>query len=312
MARHRVEIVAAAIKVGRLQADEVGAVLAPVGLHQLDAGDLGHRVPFVGRLEGAGQDRVFADRLRREFRIEAARSEEDQLLHPVEARRFHDVRLDHQIVVEKVAGLRAVGLDAADLRRGEEDGLRAIGGKPILHLPLPAKIDRTAISRDQVAALTRQPTHQRRADHAMVAGHENAFASQTVERSRHSPARKSERRGDDAIAFGRTGDVIACSATSVFASSRSHQGSNDSRPGRPLSTDRPSAIASQVRNVNEDEPVGVVDDAHCRRVFSDVRNLVPRWSLEGPPDDFAGFRLGKVLIDKGEPLRGQTAPQIAV
>ena len=33
----------------------IGAVLAAVGLAQLDAGDLGDRVPLVGRFQGAGK-----------------------------------------------------------------------------------------------------------------------------------------------------------------------------------------------------------------------------------------------------------------
>jgi hypothetical protein len=43
----KVEVVARPIQVGRQSADEVAAVLAPVGLAQLDAGDLGDRVPLV-------------------------------------------------------------------------------------------------------------------------------------------------------------------------------------------------------------------------------------------------------------------------
>jgi hypothetical protein len=60
-----VEIVALAVEVGRHGADEVAAVLLAIGLGQLDAGDLGDRVPLVGRLQRAGQQAVLADRLRR-------------------------------------------------------------------------------------------------------------------------------------------------------------------------------------------------------------------------------------------------------
>ena len=51
----RIVIVARTVEVGRHRGDEVAAVLPPVRLAQLDARDLGDRIPFVGRLERAGQ-----------------------------------------------------------------------------------------------------------------------------------------------------------------------------------------------------------------------------------------------------------------
>ena len=80
VARLQVEVVAGAVEIGRHRRDEVAAVLPAIGLAQLDAGDLGDRVPLVGRLERAGQQRVLGDRLRRELRIDAGRAEEQQLL----------------------------------------------------------------------------------------------------------------------------------------------------------------------------------------------------------------------------------------
>ena len=75
-----IEIVAGTVEVGRHRRDEIGAVLPAIGLAQLDPGDLGDRVPFVRRLQRAGQQRVFGDRLRRELRVDAGRAEEQQLL----------------------------------------------------------------------------------------------------------------------------------------------------------------------------------------------------------------------------------------
>ena len=53
-------IVAGAVEIGRHHADEVGAVLAAIGLGQLDAGDLGDRIGLVGRLQRPGQQRILA------------------------------------------------------------------------------------------------------------------------------------------------------------------------------------------------------------------------------------------------------------
>ena len=36
-----------------------------MGFDKLDAGDLGERIPFVGRLEGTGEQHLLAHRLRR-------------------------------------------------------------------------------------------------------------------------------------------------------------------------------------------------------------------------------------------------------
>ena len=72
----QVEVVARAVEIGRHGADEIAAVLARVGLAELDAGDLGQRVGFVRRLQRAGEQRVLGDRLRREFRVDARAARE--------------------------------------------------------------------------------------------------------------------------------------------------------------------------------------------------------------------------------------------
>ena len=60
VARLEVEIVAGAVEVRRHGGDEVAAVLAAEGLAELDAGDLGDRVPLVGRLQRAGEQALLA------------------------------------------------------------------------------------------------------------------------------------------------------------------------------------------------------------------------------------------------------------
>ena len=124
MALHEVEIVARTVEVGRHDRDEVAAILPAIGLAELDAGDLGHRIPLVGRLERPGEQRRLGDGLRRQARIDAGRAQQHQLLDAGATRRLDDVALDHQVVVDEFGRPRVVGVDAADARGGEEHRLR--------------------------------------------------------------------------------------------------------------------------------------------------------------------------------------------
>jgi hypothetical protein len=74
-------VVARPVEVGWHYGDEIRAVLLTKGLYQLDTGDLGHRVPLIGRLQWSGQEHLFVHRLRRHFGIDAGRAEEEELLH---------------------------------------------------------------------------------------------------------------------------------------------------------------------------------------------------------------------------------------
>src|SRR3546814_4935169 len=78
-------------------------------------------------LERAGKERLLADRLVRELGVDAARSEEQQLLDLVTERCLDDVRLDHQVLVEKVRRIGVVRENSADLRGRENDRIRQIG-----------------------------------------------------------------------------------------------------------------------------------------------------------------------------------------
>ena len=64
-------IVTGPIKIGRHHRDEVGAILPAIGFDELNAGDLGHRVPFVGRLKRSREQHLLAHRLRRQFGVDA-------------------------------------------------------------------------------------------------------------------------------------------------------------------------------------------------------------------------------------------------
>ena len=90
-------------------------MLTPDGLHLQDAGDLGDRVGVVGGLEVAGEQRVLADRLRRELGVDARRAQEQQPLGAVRDGGVHHVDLDLQVLGEEVDRVGVVGEDAADL-----------------------------------------------------------------------------------------------------------------------------------------------------------------------------------------------------
>ena len=69
-----VEIVPGTVQVARHDRHEVAAVPPAVGLAQLDTGDLGDRVPLVGRLQRSGEQSLLRDRLRRPARPRSLRS----------------------------------------------------------------------------------------------------------------------------------------------------------------------------------------------------------------------------------------------
>ena len=52
VARLQIVGVAGSVEVGRLRRDEVACILPAVGGAKLQPGDLGDRVPLIGRLEG--------------------------------------------------------------------------------------------------------------------------------------------------------------------------------------------------------------------------------------------------------------------
>ena len=89
------------------------------------------------------------------------------------------IRLDHQIVVEKFGGVIAVRKDAANLGCGDNHCIGAIGGKPGAHGQLFAQIGGPVGCQD-VAAFACQPPHNGRADHALVTCHIHALAGKIV------------------------------------------------------------------------------------------------------------------------------------
>ncbi len=177
-----VEVVARPVEIGRHGGDEVAAVLAAIGLAELEARDLGDRVPFVGGLQRSRQQRRLRDRLRGQLGIDAARSEKEQLLDPDSVGALHDIGLDHEVLVEELGRPGVVGEDAPDARRREKDRLRPGLPHPALDLILTSKIEHGAIGGQHLAVLRAEASHQGRADHAAVAGDPHPLALQGVER----------------------------------------------------------------------------------------------------------------------------------
>src|SRR5215470_6020660 len=113
------EIVAGPVKVRRHRRYEVAAMLATVGLTQLDACDLSDRIGFVGPLQRSRQQRRFGDRLGSVARINARRAEKQKFFNTRAVGSMDDVRFNKQIVIEKVGRKSIVGVHAANTAGGE-------------------------------------------------------------------------------------------------------------------------------------------------------------------------------------------------
>jgi len=138
-------------------------------LTQFDTGDFRNGVPFVGWLERPGQQRIFLDRLRREFRIDAGRSKKDELLDIGLMRGLNDIRLNHEIIEEEIRRVRVIGKDSADLSGREDDHLWLGSRHPFADRVLLAQIDIATVYRQDFHVFARKPAHDRRANHAPVA-----------------------------------------------------------------------------------------------------------------------------------------------
>ena len=147
----------------------------PVGLHGHDPGDLGDRVGIVGRLERPGEERGLGDRLRRQFRVDARRPEEQQPVDIGGVRGLKQVGLDAQVVVEEVHRGGRVGHDPADLRGGH-DHYRGLRGEDRVEGGISiAQVDLSRAPADQIGEPLRlQVAPHRGADESVVPGHVDA------------------------------------------------------------------------------------------------------------------------------------------
>lgn len=108
MAVFRVIIVPGAVQVGGHRADGVKPVWLAVCLAH-DAGDFCQGIGIVGLLQRAREQALLLDRLGAQPRIDAGRTEEEQLLAAVAPGAVDNVVLDLQILEDKFRRIGGVG-----------------------------------------------------------------------------------------------------------------------------------------------------------------------------------------------------------
>ena len=129
VARFKVKVIVRAVEVRGHQREEIVAVLFVVGLAQLDAGDLGDRVPLVRGLQWAGEQALLRHRLRGVLRVDAGGAEKEEALDAGLVGRGDDALLDGQVVADEVGRVLVVREDAPDTGRGEYDVGGLLGGE---------------------------------------------------------------------------------------------------------------------------------------------------------------------------------------
>lgn len=171
----RVVVVARAVQIGRHHRQILRAVLAVVAPAHFDAGDLGERIGPVGGLQRTGQQAVFAHRLRRHLRVDAAGTEEHEAGHAVLPRAVDHVGLDRQVVADELGRVAVVGDDAAHLGRSQEHVFRFVFGKEGIDRRGVGQIEfGVGALQDVRVALGFQITDDGRADQTAVAGYIDA------------------------------------------------------------------------------------------------------------------------------------------
>ncbi len=90
----------------------------------------------------------------------------------------NSIQPDREIVGDEIGGESAVGADAADLAGGDKDRIRLGLRHETVDLVGAPQIEIAARGGDDVAVFTLEPPHDGGADHAGVAGDENALALQ--------------------------------------------------------------------------------------------------------------------------------------
>src|SRR5215469_612708 len=138
--RLEIEIVARAVKVRGHERNGVESILRAIGRAQLESRDLGDGVGFVGGFQRASEQIFFLHRLGREPRINARRTQKQQLADAGPPSSMNQVGLNSQIVVEEFSGMGGVRENAADFGRGEKHEVRALFGKKVCDGGLVAQI----------------------------------------------------------------------------------------------------------------------------------------------------------------------------
>ena len=163
-------VVAGTVQVGRHRGEVACAVLPVVRPAHFDAGNLGQRIGAIRCLQRAGQQVLFAYRLRTITRVNARRSEKQQPLYAGTPRLMDNIGLNRKIDFNELGRVRVVGNDTADFPRGEEYTIRALVGKKLTRCMLVGQIEFSVRASDQIrvtAAL--QAAHERRPGQSGVA-----------------------------------------------------------------------------------------------------------------------------------------------
>ena len=177
----QVVIVARTIKVGGHGRDPVAVlILRAIGLAELDPCDLGDGIPFVRRLQRAGQQAVFGDRLRGELGIDAGRAEKQKPFHIRRVRRRADIGFDLQVLQQEIDRIVIVGLDAAHLGGGHDNGIGPGILHPFVHRVLIGEVHNIAPCGDHLAVFRCQTAHNSTAHHAAMARDPDTLAGQIV------------------------------------------------------------------------------------------------------------------------------------
>ena len=167
-------IIIGTVQVGGHHADIVGTVLPVQVFAILQAADLRQGIRFVGLFQGACQQAVFLHGLRRHTRVNAAGTQEFQLLAAILPGGMDDVHFQGHVVVHEIGQRFLIGHNAAHLGRSQKHIFRLFFGKELLHGLLAAEVQfLVGAGDDIVVALPLKFPHNGTAHHAAMAGHIN-------------------------------------------------------------------------------------------------------------------------------------------
>ncbi|OPZ66809.1 MAG: hypothetical protein BWY82_02927 [Verrucomicrobia bacterium ADurb.Bin474] len=124
-------------------------ILLAVVFAEFQPGDFGDRIGFIGRLKRAGQQRILTDRLRIVLRVNTGTSQIQKTGDPILPRAVNKIQVDREILMQKLGGIRAVGVDPSHLRGGIDDAIRFLLLKKTIHFGGIAEIELTTGARDQ-------------------------------------------------------------------------------------------------------------------------------------------------------------------
>lgn len=109
----RVEIIIWTVQISWHSGNCVPIVLNSVCLAHFDPRDFRNGVPFIGGLKWAGEERIFRDGLRSEFRVNARGAKEEDFFDTMAKRGVDDICLDLEVNGDEIGRVSVVGVDAS-------------------------------------------------------------------------------------------------------------------------------------------------------------------------------------------------------